>query len=121
MPKSGWPITRSAGAGRTVSVINVRVGQLRQIVPDTLVYCGGLLSEQTPLPGARIIVESVPARIRCRSCEHAADVGDAPSFACARCGGVKVEIVAGEEFLITSLELADEADKAEAAQEGTGT
>jgi hydrogenase nickel incorporation protein HypA/HybF len=114
-------------AGRPVSVINVRVGQLRQIVPDTLVYCWGLVSEQTPLAGARIIVESVPARIRCRSCEFAADVGDAPSFGCSRCGGVEVEIVAGEEFLITSLELAEEAKapqavKApEAAQEGAGT
>jgi len=95
-------------AGRTVSVINVRVGQLRQIVPDTLVYCWGLVSEQTPLAGSRIVVESVPARIRCRSCDHAAEVGDSPSFACGRCGGVEVEIVAGEEFLITSLELAEE-------------
>jgi hydrogenase nickel incorporation protein HypA/HybF len=98
---------RHAG-GRTVSVINVRVGQLRQIVPDTLVYCWTLVSEQTPLAGSRISVESVPARIRCRTCDRSADVGDAPSFACGDCGGVEVEIVAGEEFLITSLELAEE-------------
>ena len=96
--------TRHA-AGRPVSVINVRVGQLRQIVPDTLVYCWGLLCEETSLAGSRIIVETVPARIRCRSCEHTADVGDLPVFACAGCGGIDVEIVAGEEFLITSLEL----------------
>ena len=36
-------VTRHA-AGRTVQVINVRAGQLRQIVPDTLVYCWGLVS-----------------------------------------------------------------------------
>ena len=35
-------------------------------------------------------------------------MGDLPSFACAACGGIDVEIVAGEEFLITSLELAEE-------------
>jgi Zn finger protein HypA/HybF involved in hydrogenase expression len=29
-------------------------------------------------------------------------------FACAGCGGIDVQVVAGEEFLITSLELADE-------------
>jgi len=98
--------TRHA-AGRPVGVINVRVGQLRQIVPDTLVYCWSLISEETPLAGSRIVVESVPARIRCRSCERTADLGDLPSFACAACGGIDVEIVAGEEFLVTSLELAD--------------
>jgi len=80
-------IARRRADGRAVSVINVRVGQLRQIVPDTLVYCWSLISEETPLAGSRIVVESVPARIRCRSCEQTADVGDLPVFACAGCGG----------------------------------
>ena len=118
--------TRHA-VGRPVGVINVRVGQLRQIVPDTLVYCWGLLCEETSLAGSRIIVETVPARIRCRSCERTADVGDLPVFACAGCGGIDVEIVAGEEFLITSLELELElaetdtdTDTAAGAETGTG-
>jgi hydrogenase nickel incorporation protein HypA/HybF len=101
-------IARRRADGRAISVINVRVGQLRQIVPDTLVYCWSLVSEETTLAGSRIVVESVAARIRCRSCERTADVGDLPVFACAGCGGIDVQVVAGEEFLITSLELADE-------------
>ena len=114
--------TRRA-AGRPVSVINVRVGQLRQIVPDTLVYCWGLLCEDTSLAGSRIVVETVPARIRCRSCGHTADVGDLPVFACAGCGGIDVEVVAGEEFLITSLELAEtetETETETGAETGSG-
>jgi hydrogenase nickel incorporation protein HypA/HybF len=101
-------IARRRAGGRPVSAINVRIGQLRQIVPDTLAYCWTLVSEQTPLAGSRIVVESVPASIRCRSCQHTAELGDLPVFACAACGGIDVAVVAGEEFLITSLELADE-------------
>jgi hydrogenase nickel incorporation protein HypA/HybF len=97
-------VTRHAD-GRTVRVINVRAGQLRQIVPDTLVYCWGLVSAGTPLAGSRISVEPVPARIRCRSCSSVTDVGEVPVFACGGCGGFAVEVVSGEEFLITSLEL----------------
>jgi hydrogenase nickel incorporation protein HypA/HybF len=97
-------VTRRA-AGRGVKVINVRVGQLRQVVPDTLVYCWELVSAQTPLAGSRISVESVPARIRCRSCEQVTDVGAVPVFACGGCGGFDAEVVSGEEFLITSLEI----------------
>ncbi len=97
-------VTRRA-AGRGVKVINVRVGQLRQVVPDTLVYCWELVSAETPLAGSRISVESVPARIRCRSCEQVTDVGAVPVFACGGCGGFDAEVVSGEEFLITSLEL----------------
>jgi hydrogenase nickel incorporation protein HypA/HybF len=105
-------VTRRA-AGRGVKVINVRVGQLRQVVPDTLVYCWELVSAQTPLAGSRISVESVPARIRCRSCEQVTDVGAVPVFACGGCGGFDAEVVSGEEFLITSLEL-------EASPDGAG-
>ncbi len=92
--------------GRTVSVISIRIGRLRQIVPDTLVYCWDLVSAGTALAGARLDVESVPARLRCRACDQVSDVGDLPVFACAGCGSADVEIVSGEEFLITSLELA---------------
>jgi hydrogenase nickel incorporation protein HypA/HybF len=101
-------ITTRHAAGRTVKVINVRVGQLRQIVPDTLVYCWELVSAGTTLEGSRISVEQVPARIRCRSCERVAELGDLPSFACGGCGAIDVEIVSGEEFLVTSLEVAQE-------------
>jgi hydrogenase nickel incorporation protein HypA/HybF len=97
-------VTRRA-AGRAVKVINVRVGQLRQVVPDTLVYCWELVSADTPLAGSRISVEAVPARIRCRSCDQVTDVGAVPVFACGGCGGFDAEVVSGEELLITSLEL----------------
>ena len=94
-------------AGRPVSVINIRPGQLRQVVPETLVYCWELVSAGTPLAGSRM-AEAVPARIRCRACESVAEVGDVPVFACGQCGSTDAEIVPGEEFLITSLELAQE-------------
>ncbi len=99
-------VTRRA-AGRPVKVINVRVGQLRQVVPDTLMYCWELVSADTPLAGSRISVEFVPARIKCRACGQFTDVGAVPVFACGGCGGFNADVVSGEEFLITSLELAE--------------
>lgn len=109
--------TRHA-AGRTVAVIHVQIGQLRQIVPDTLVYCWDLVTAGTPLAGSRIDVEAIPACIRCRDCGRVAEVGDLPVFACGTCGGRDTEIISGEECLITSLELAGE--PAGAAAEGAG-
>ena len=95
--------------GRRVSAIHVRVGQLRQIVPDTLDYCWGLLVSGTSLDGAELDVEQVPARIQCRACHAEAPLGDLPVFLCAACGSTRVDITAGEECLITALELAEEA------------
>jgi hydrogenase nickel incorporation protein HypA/HybF len=99
-------IVRRHAAGRTVEIVHVRVGALRQIVPDTLVHCWSLVNDTTPLAGSRLEVESVPAAIRCARCEDTRVLTEAV-FACASCGGQDVAIVAGEEFLITSLELAE--------------
>lgn len=93
-------------AGREVRAVHLRVGQLRQIVPDTLVYCWGLMNEESPLAGSTLEVESIPAALRCRSCAATTAIS-APVLVCGTCQGTDVEIVAGEEFLITTLDLAE--------------
>jgi hydrogenase nickel incorporation protein HypA/HybF len=100
-------IVERHAAGRSVSVIRIQIGQLRQVVPETLVYCWDLVSEGTSLAGSRIDVEAIPARIRCRACDQIAEVGDLPILVCRECGSTDAEIVSGEEFMITSLDLAE--------------
>lgn len=92
--------------GRAVSVVHLRVGALRQIVPDTLVYCWSVVNADTPLEGSQLQVESVPAAIRCRDCDRSHTLTE-PIPLCAGCDSANVEIVAGEEFLITTLDLAE--------------
>jgi hydrogenase nickel incorporation protein HypA/HybF len=99
-------VTRRA-AGRPVDTIHIRVGQLRQIVPDTLVYCWSLVSADTALDGSHIDVENVRARIRCRSCDSVHEIGEYPILLCTTCDSADVQVLAGEEFLITSLDLAE--------------
>jgi hydrogenase nickel incorporation protein HypA/HybF len=98
-------VARHAG-DRPVQTVHLQVGALRQIVPETLVYCWSLLNESSGLAGSQLAVQSIPAAIRCRSCGRSQRL-DAPILVCAGCGSGEVEIVAGEEFLITSLELAE--------------
>jgi len=104
--KSISDIVGRHAAGRAVGTVHVRIGKLRQIVPETLVYCWSLVSEGTALAGSKIEVESIPVTIRCTSCGHTQVLTEV-AFICASCEGRKVEIVTGEEFLITSLELAE--------------
>jgi hydrogenase nickel incorporation protein HypA/HybF len=92
--------------GRPVRTVHVRVGQLRQIVPDTLVYCWSLVTDGTGLGGSELAVESVGLSIRCHGCDHTATL-DAPLMICPECGGSAVTVLTGEEFLITTLDLAE--------------
>ncbi len=98
-------VARHAG-DRPVRTVHLRIGQLRQIVPDTLVYCWSLVSQDTALEGSELRVESIPAQIRCAECDRVETL-TAPVMQCGMCGGQQVSIVAGDEFLITSLELAE--------------
>lgn len=99
-------IVAKHAADRPVRTVHVRVGHLRQIVPDTLVHCWSLVVQDTALAGSRLQVESVPARIRCTECDHTETLTQ-PVLRCGACQSRQVTLVAGEEFLITSLELAE--------------
>jgi hydrogenase nickel incorporation protein HypA/HybF len=98
-------VTKHA-AGRPVQTVNLQVGQLRQIVPDTLVYCWSLVCEDTGLAGSDLKVESIPAQVRCEDCD-AVETIPTPALICPRCAGRRTSLVSGEEFLITSLELSE--------------
>lgn len=98
-------VRRHADSG-TVRVVRLRVGELRQIVPDTLTYCWQLVNEGSDLESATLEIERVPATIRCGSCEQVHTMTSA-ILACPTCQERKVDILSGEEFVITSLELAE--------------
>ena len=53
---------------RRIETIEVKVGHLRQVVPDALAFAFTLVSEGTPAEGAELQLEVVPAAGRCRAC-----------------------------------------------------
>lgn len=98
-------VVRPHAAGRRVDVIRLRVGALRQVVPDTLAFCWTLVREQQDMPEAELELELVPAAVRCRSCGRQSEIESRWSVACPACGSADVEVVAGEEFLVTSVDV----------------
>jgi hydrogenase nickel incorporation protein HypA/HybF len=90
--------------GRQVTKVELRVGHLRQVVPSALQFAFELLTDGTALEGAELVIEHVPARGRCRQCD-VTTVMTAFPLQCAQCGGLDLEIVAGEELLVDAIEL----------------
>ncbi len=91
-------VERHAG-GRPVQLITLRVGALRQVVPDSLKFYVEIVARDTVCEGARLELELVPARLRCCGGEW-----EPPSFRCPDCGSGG-EVVSGDEFLVESIEV----------------
>ena len=93
-------------AGRRVSRVDVKVGWLRQVVPDSLQFAFELVSAGTELEGAELVIEEVPARVHCGACAAETELKEFPAH-CGECGGFDVDVTAGEELLVDSIEVED--------------
>ena len=98
--------SRHAGE-RRVTRVEVQVGHLRQVVPDALRFAFGLVAAGTPVEGAELVLEVIPAAGSCRAC---GTVGELPGFplVCGACGSADLELLRGEELCVEALELEDE-------------
>jgi hydrogenase nickel incorporation protein HypA/HybF len=96
-------VVKHAGE-RRVSLVSLRVGRLRQVVPDTLEFYFEFVARGTICEGARLEQEIVEASLRCNPCRREWDI-EIPAFRCPTCGGAEVEVASGNEFEVESIEI----------------
>jgi hydrogenase nickel incorporation protein HypA/HybF len=91
-------------ADRPVTVVSLRVGALRQVVPDTLDFYFEFVARGTVCEGARLEQEVIEARLRCEECnlEWAIEI---PAFRCPSCATARVTVASGNEFEVESIEV----------------
>jgi hydrogenase nickel incorporation protein HypA/HybF len=100
-------VVKHAGE-RRVSVVNLRVGRLRQVVPDTLEFYFEFVARGTVCEGARLEQDLVEASLRCNPCGRAWEI-EIPAFRCPTCGGSDVVVASGDEFEVESIEVEEAA------------
>ena len=94
--------------GRRVDTVRLRVGRLRQVVPDSLEFYFGFVAAGTVCEGARLELEVVPVALSCGDCAAGWEL-DEPPFRCPECGAGNVAVVAGNELEVESIEVEEEA------------
>jgi hydrogenase nickel incorporation protein HypA/HybF len=100
-------------AGRPVSLVSLRIGRLRQVVPDTLEFYFEFVARGTVCEGAQLELQIVPAALRCTPCAHEWEI-QIPAFRCPTCGGGDVVVARGDEFEVESIEVqSSEVEEAE--------
>ena len=54
--------------GQKVERVNLKIGKLSAVVPESLRFCFEIVAKGTPLCNAELNIEEVPVVVRCRGC-----------------------------------------------------
>lgn len=96
-------VSREHG-GRRVLSVTVSVGALSGVEAGLLEHAFPLAAAGTVADEAAFVVESVPVRVRCRTCRAESEA--APNrLVCGACRDWQVDVVAGEELLLQRVEI----------------
>ncbi len=91
--------------GVQVCAVHLKLGELAGVVKEALLGSFEMACEDTPLKGARLIVEDLPVRIFCRKCNAPQPISSVQLFCCAECGTPSAEVVQGKELEVIALEI----------------
>jgi hydrogenase nickel incorporation protein HypA/HybF len=93
--------------GRPVSLISMRVGRLRQVVPDSLQFYFEIVARETVCEGSRLELNEVELQLQCCDCGREWSP-EYPLFRCPGCDSAAVNIEAGEELEVDYIEVEEE-------------
>jgi hydrogenase nickel incorporation protein HypA/HybF len=94
-------------AGARVARVNLAVGKMSAIVPDSLRFCFSIATRDTALEGAELRIDTRPVVAVCKACGQRWTI-ERPVFTCKACHGSDLTLESGRELDITSIEIAEE-------------
>lgn len=94
-----------AGA-KGITRVRVKHGELRAIVPDIMAHYFEFLAKDTIAAEAKLEMEVVKPRARCKACDKEYDV-DGFNFKCPFCEKEDPELLSGLELFLEDIEVRD--------------
>jgi len=87
-----------------VTAINLVIGEMSGIVDDCVQFYFDFLSKDSIAGDAKLSFTRIPMQVRCRNCSFSFSP-DKSAWSCPQCGQWDVEILAGQEFYVDSIEV----------------
>jgi len=89
---------------KKVTKINLVIGEMTGVVRECVQFYLDFLSKGTVVEGAALSVEMVPPKARCRQCGETFQLGEF-DWTCTKCGGKSLQVMAGRELFVESIEV----------------
>ena len=85
-----------------ITGINLGIGKLTGIEPDSLLFCFDVIKDNTPANEAKVAIKTYGIRVYCNSCKSINEVDEYP-WVCNVCNNIDYKIINGNEFFIDSI------------------
>ena len=89
---------------RKVSKVNLVIGEMTGIVSDCVQFYFDFISKETLAEGAALSFMMIPPKAQCRGCDKLFELKEF-DWTCPYCGGNSLEIIAGKELFVESIEV----------------
>ena len=89
-----------------VQSINVKIGKLSNVLPDSLLFCFDAIKANTNLQNATLIIDRTPVIIECDVCLSKSEI-ELPIFACPNCKSNNIKMISGDELLVREIEITE--------------
>lgn len=87
-----------------VTDLHLQIGALSTIIDDSIQFYWDIISQGSLCQGAILHFDRVPATLHCHSCGQNYTL-EHELTTCPSCNGIQVQIVSGQEFQLTSINI----------------
>jgi hydrogenase nickel incorporation protein HypA/HybF len=88
----------------TLRSVRLSIGEMSAIVPESLSFCFEIITQGTPLEGAKLLMDRIPLKGYCPDCDQPFDIKDFV-FICPTCRSPNIETIEGQELSIVEMEV----------------
>jgi hydrogenase nickel incorporation protein HypA/HybF len=89
---------------KTLKSVRLNIGEMSSIMHESLSFCFEVITADTPLHGARLIMETIPLKGYCRACHHEFKIKN-HTFVCPLCESSKVDGISDQDLSIVEIEV----------------
>lgn len=90
-----------------VTAVYLKLGTLSGVVEEALRFGYDIVTQGTPLENSQLIIQPVPAVVRCPTCGEG-ELVSIQRFCCPQCAAPTADLVHGRELEIVAIEYEDE-------------
>ena len=82
--------------------IKIKVGEFTALDPSSLQFCYKALTNGTKFEDTELLIEIIPLVGHCNSCKKEINI-DNFLFVCGACGSSNIDIVSGQELILSEI------------------